>query len=241
MFCSKCGSSNSEASRFCAECGARLARDDKSTASISSERPVERAGADAAAGPAAAEEFYKAAIGPHRQDYYLRKFAQFDRGEGRLSWNWPALFVTLYWLIYRKMWLKALVYFLLPYLVAIALGIASGVSGSDGSAVAAGYLLFLAATFIVPPLYADAVYHKHCKKKIDEAKLNFSDDRSRLMAVQKGGGVSRILMILIAVFVLISMIGILAAVAIPAYQRYVERARAAQQDQSHLVLPAEQR
>lgn len=241
MFCSKCGSPNSESSSLCAKCGTPLARVDQSTATVPEARSVERAGADAALASITTEEFYKAAIGPHKQDYYLNKFARFDRGEARWSWNWPAFFVTLYWMIYRKMWLNALGYFALPYVIAVALAVAGAASGSD-SLIGVGYVLFLAATFILPPMYGDALYHRHCRKKIDAAKRNasYGDDRSRLMAVAKSGGVSRVLMILGGILIAITMIGILAAVAIPAYQQYVKKARAVEYERSNAVLPIEQ-
>lgn len=42
-------------------------------------------------------------IGPNRQRYYLEQFARFDaRGGIGASWNWPAFFVTFFWLIYRN-------------------------------------------------------------------------------------------------------------------------------------------
>ena len=56
-------------------------------------------------------ELYRAAIGPHGQDYYMRQFAKFDaHGKTGVSWHWPAYWATLNWLIYRKMWGWALAY-----------------------------------------------------------------------------------------------------------------------------------
>src|SRR5262245_42760869 len=95
MFCSKCGAPAAvTGARFCAKCGSSL---------------------DAAAEPAMPDrgevEYVEAAIGPHNRDYYLPKFERFGSGGGYASWNWPALFVPLLWMLYRKMWLFAAIYF----------------------------------------------------------------------------------------------------------------------------------
>lgn len=242
MFCSNCGSSNSDSSKFCTECGAPLARNDQSTATLVKEGPIEQAGENRLHDPVKAEEFYKAAIGPHNQDYYLKKFARFDSGEDCWSWNWAPFFLTFHWLIYRKMWLNALIYFLLPYVAAILLASASVASGSDSDIMAVGSFLYIAATFIFPPMYADTLYHRYCKKKIEVLKLNssFSDDASRLSALRKSGGVSKIMMVVGALFVSITLIGIAAAVAIPAYQTYVDKTKAAEHERSNVALPIEQ-
>jgi len=46
---------------------------------------------------------YDAVIGP-RADYYRPRFEDFDANGARLSWNWPAFFVTTIWFVYRGMW-----------------------------------------------------------------------------------------------------------------------------------------
>ncbi|MFZ5908377.1 MAG: DUF2628 domain-containing protein [Nitrospirota bacterium] len=66
---------------------------------------------------------------------YLVKFRKFSvNGIDRFSatWHWPAFFVGFWWLLYRKMYLWALVYFILlfvPY-ANIAAWIALAVSGN---------------------------------------------------------------------------------------------------------------
>ena len=46
---------------------------------------------------------YESAIGPNT-GYYLTRFAEFDAGESKAGWHWPAFFATSGWFIYRKMW-----------------------------------------------------------------------------------------------------------------------------------------
>jgi len=217
MFCPKCGTSNNDSSKFCSSCGNSLSALAGSQSS-SQDYSVNQG------------EFYKAAIGPKNQDYYLTRFLRFDQeGKAGGSWHWPAFFLTFYWLLYRKMWLNALVYFLSPYLLLIPVGIISVVFGKGGEVlVGLGYVLYLIAIFIVPPIYANALYYKHCNKKIAEVKTNTKDTQRQLGEVSGKGGTSNVILIFVCIFMFIAVIGILAAIAIPAYSDYTNRVRTAQ-------------
>jgi len=217
MFCPKCGNSNDDSAKFCSGCGSVLPQAIKDV-------PPPQTENDAPRNP---DEFYKAIVGPKNQDYYLNQFSRFDsNGKVDASWHWPAFFVTFYWFLYRKMWLNALIYFFLPYLVMILLGIAAAVVGNSADTVISiSYGLFLIALFVLPPMYANALYYKHCKKKITEASLSSQDLQRRLGELSGKGGTSNVVLIFVLVFVFIAFIGILAAIAIPAYQDYTTKAR----------------
>jgi hypothetical protein len=145
MFCPKCGASNDAAAAFCAACGDVL--------------PLPAGGFQQAQGTsnesAGLGEYYKAVLGPKNQDYYLRQFARFD-ADGKVSatWHWPAFFVTFYWMLYRKMWLFALVYFILPYLYLGLVGAIAGATGHTANMlVGGGYVLyFLGIVFLLPSM-----------------------------------------------------------------------------------------
>lgn len=178
----------------------------------------------------ATEEFHRTAIGPKNQDYYLRHFARFDSaGKVGISWHWPAFFVNFWWLLYRKMWLNALIYFFLPYLVMILLGIASAVVGdSSGAIINIGNLAYLAAISVLLPMYANALYYKHCTSKITEVRTSSHNVQRQLGELSAKGGTSNVAVIVLLIFMFTSIIGILAAIAIPAYQGYIARARLAE-------------
>jgi cell division septation protein DedD len=54
---------------------------------------------------------YSAAIGPISVDYYLPVFTRFEAlGRLCLAWNWAACLYTVNWMIFRGLWLAALVY-----------------------------------------------------------------------------------------------------------------------------------
>jgi type II secretory pathway pseudopilin PulG len=215
MFCAKCGNKNEDTSKHCSNCGFSLNQS-------SNIETVKTELTD--------EELYKAYIGSSNQDYYLNHFKRFDAdGKTSATWHWPAFFVTFYWLLYRKMWLQALAYFVSPYIAMIFIGILAGIAGeSAGIIVAILYLAFYVAIFVLPGMYANAFYYLHCKKKIAEVTArNLSAERT-LGELTGLGNTSNAGLIIALVFVGIAMIGILAAIAIPAYQDYTTRARLTQ-------------
>lgn len=220
MFCSQCGTSNDNSAKFCSGCGSSLVTTKDSNVEV---RTFVKS-----------DDFYKAIIGSKSQNYYLPIFKRFDdNGKIGISWNWAAFFITFYWLLYRKMWLNALIYFLLPYLGLIPLSIIAAIAESNNSAGMAiiaglGYLIYFLALFILPPLYANALYYKHCQKKIAETKATSNDTQRQLGELAGKGGTSNIAAILIGLVVIFAVIGVLAAISIPAYQDYVMRSRLVQ-------------
>jgi type II secretory pathway pseudopilin PulG len=219
MFCQKCGNSNNISAKFCSSCGSALPHSVKNNSSTQAEIDV----------PDNSGEFYKAVVGPKNQDYYLSQFSRFDdNGKVSASWHWPAFFVTFYWFLYRKMWLNALIYFFLPYLVMILLGIAAAVAGNSANTIMGiGYVLFLIVLYLLLPMYANALYYNHCKKIITETRVSSQDLQRRLGELSGKGGTSNVALIVVLIFVFIAFIGILAAIAIPAYQDYTTKARMA--------------
>ncbi len=94
--------------------------------------------------PLTAEEL-TAYIGP-KADRYMRRFGKFTRtGTTRFgfSWNNPAAFLGLWWYLYRKMYVWALVDFVLSVLLGWTLFVP--ILWSVARAVTADYLYFLQA------------------------------------------------------------------------------------------------
>lgn len=209
MHCTHCGHEAGTEARFCRDCGQPL------------EAPV--------LGEA---DFYKAAIGPNNTAYYLQRFAEFDRrGKAGIGWHWPAFLVTFYWLLYRKMWLNAFLYWLSPYVLMVPFFVLVALLGDDQAGVVVfvvGYVLYIAAFMLLPPLFGDALYYRHCKAKIAEVRQAGGSPERQLGELAGKGGTSNVAIFILLGFGLLMMLAVLAAIAIPAYQDYTVRAKIAQ-------------
>ncbi len=170
----------------------------------------------------AEREYFEAAVGYNNTDYYLQRFERFQREGIKPTWNWAACFFTLGWLLYRKMWLIALLYFLLPIPVNILSTLLGAVSDTAVLVLLAVQLGFL---FIVIPMFANAVYFRHVSNRLATAEARFEEPEKRLGMLREGGGTSTTAVLLVLVPLFIAVLGILAAVAIPQYQQFVVKAR----------------
>ena len=169
------------------------------------------------------EEAWAAVIGDANTHYYLTRFDRLAHGDSG-GWHWPGFLVTWYWMLYRKMWVPALVYFFAPYLFVAVFGIVAA-----GSPVLAGilYLAWIAAWLIGPGMMANGWYYKHCMNKIRDVRARGGSKDQMLARMEAAGGTSNILVIILAVLGIIMVVGILAAVALPAYQQYGFKAKVA--------------
>jgi Tfp pilus assembly major pilin PilA len=183
-----------------------------------------------ATAPDGIEDLYRAAVGEKKADFYVPRFRAFDQpGSSKVSWNWPAFFVSFPWMLYRRMYVPALLYFVaLPIALAIFGIIALLTLGEEiGSLLQT--LVGLGATFVIVPMFANALYHRSVRKRIQQV-IDASPSREaaeqRLIgqsSVASGGMIAVIVLVC-----LIPFIGILAAIAIPAYQDYTIRAQVAE-------------
>lgn len=108
-------------------------------------------------------------------DAYRLKFSELHDNDGRfkVQWHWPAFFITVPWLIYRKMYIPIPVYFgisillslLLPPLVQMIIGLA------------------------IPGLLGNYLYFVHARKKIGKIAAT---DMDRQHAIANAGGVNSI-------------------------------------------------
>ena len=137
-----------------------------------------------------------------------------------------AFFITFYWLLYRKMWLAALLYFILPYVCTSVLGLITSLLGESRGLMMLGcYLAYTLAILLLPPLFANALYYRHCQSKIRKAEALHSERQRQLGYLSAKGGTSSIILFVVLIVGFIAVIGILAAIAIPAYHDYTQRSK----------------
>jgi hypothetical protein len=188
-YCTKCGKEVAEGSSFCRNCGDKLSniQSDIQSARVSS---------------VITEQEYGSFIG-NNADKYLTKFRKFNiDGIDSFSptWHWPAFFVPCFWMLYRKLYLWALLVFVLSIIpfVNFILMIVFGITGNY-------------------------IYYKHTKKKLLEINLiPSSSDVQRAVNIAHQGGVNNVVVIL-GPILLIAVVGILAAIAIPQFTAYRTR------------------
>jgi len=167
-------------------------------------------------------------VGPRYESFYADKFAKFERG-GSASWNWPAFFLTAFWLLYRKMWAYGLSYwFLLPIVLAtLATVVAFTVSDPVNSLIAFNiiyYGIYSVLSLIIVPMYANRLYYRHAQKKMARVALRFPSPDQQALELARAGGTSNVVLIILPL-ILVALIGIIAAISIPAYQDYTVRAQ----------------
>lgn len=225
MFCPKCGLGNPDTAQFCEGCGNKLPTPNYGSVQLGKDGYSSQPSYSN-------KDYYEAFIGEKNQHYYLQKFQQFDRdGKTSITWHWPAFFVAFYWMLYRKMWLNAFLYFISPYLALFVGGIIIGVLGAVLGEHAASSLSVLLVTvfyigiFVVPAMYANTWYYKHAKKKIAETEMYANNPQKRFGILAGRGGTGSVVLFIILFFGLVAMIGIMAAIAIPAYQDYVNKSK----------------
>lgn len=172
------------------------------------------------------EELYRHAVGERKAGYYLPLFYRFDQGSSRVSWNWPALFVTFFWLLYRRMYGLALGYLLLwPIVLVVLLGVTTLLVGAAVAGVLY-WLLTLAAQFVVAPMFANAVYHWHVKRRIARLAADAPSHEALVQRLIGQASTAGTAVVIGAVaFYGVVVLGILAGIAVPAYQDYTIRAQ----------------
>ncbi|MGH8262321.1 MAG: pilin [Steroidobacteraceae bacterium] len=166
---------------------------------------------------------YGAAVGP-RAHFYVPKFLRFDAGESRISWNWPAFFIGVLWMLYRRMWSTAVYLFL----ISLGLGLIEGLILERFLGERTSDLISYATTLIcmiVVGVFANTLYHARIKRRIAQLVQSGRDEFQVVRALERGPHTSWAGVIIVAVFLVVAFIGIIAAIAIPAYQDYTIRAQ----------------
>ncbi|EEF79468.1 hypothetical protein MDMS009_2055 [Methylophaga thiooxydans DMS010] len=228
MFCTQCGEQLADSARFCFNCGEATQKTDLSLADdrepkiVMSQRDNLEVSEGAEPEPIinTKDALYHAAIGHKYEDYYRDGFDRFAReGNTGASWNWPAFFFSLYWMLYRKMWYPAAGYFLAGILITII----ALPTAKDGAGVTTVDIVYLVGAFIIFPMYANALYYKKCNELIATARFNHPNPNEQLSYLKRKGRTSSIVWVLIALCVVLTLLGILGAITVPAYQDYSTR------------------
>ncbi len=181
-------------------------------------------------------EAWAAVIGPRHTAYYLTRFEEQFRTAKPARWHWPAFFITTYWLLYRKLWGWTALYYVVPSIAAMILSfVLALLFPHNGTVQAAMWIGYWVLLFVVPPLVANPLYYKRCKRILEREAAGVSRERW-LARVETKGGTSNLAVILVVLFAIVAVLGVFAAIAIPAYHDYTRRARSAEATGQRLRL-----
>lgn len=116
----------------------------------------------------------RAFVGPN-PDYYLERWHRVQpEGSRALGWNWPAFFLTISWLLYRRMyrWFWIAIAVWLGYAIIVGLAIVVALQqGARGTALVFDVVLFGILPWFVPVIfgiYGSYWYYLHARRQINQ-------------------------------------------------------------------------
>ena len=171
--------------------------------------------------PRVTEQDFSDFIGINANEY-LPKFKKFNSGDSSVTWHWPAFLLSFWWMLYRKLYLWALVLsilYIVPGLFSFFLGVLYIVSGLSSNVL---FWLGVLLTNILFGMFGNYIYYKHAKKKIIElkSKVKFADTSDPSTVLQRAGGVNRWVRVVVIIVLVIILLGICAAILIPQITTY---------------------
>lgn len=180
ILCSKCGASNEAGSAFCTKCGNSLAKTEVVDHISNNESYTQ-------------EEL--SLFLEKNQSYYLEKFNLIEKTGDKKAWNWCSFLIGGYWMLYRKMYVQAIIYIIANLIL--------------GCIPFVGWALSLALC-VGLGILGNSLYLDHVKKTFTE--IGCADSNMRSTLINKKGGTNLVLPILLAVIPVI--IGIIASIFI---------------------------
>ena len=150
MFCTNCGTKIEDNALFCHNCGTGVVRKETYTQSSANAEFSEEKAEETAKNKTVDAEFVgtevsgdfidddvEKLIGDKKFDYYINRFAEMKQKNKKAGWNWCAFLFGPAWMIYRKMYVYAAIYWLASilllskiFLIDIFISVAAGVYGN---------------------------------------------------------------------------------------------------------------
>ena len=162
--------------------------------------------------------------GPKNSHYFTHSFRGYAAG-GSVKWNWPVFFITLPWLLYRKMWLYSLGYMICVPIVLMIIARVAALAVGTGAGISIYYVPYFVVAFILAPMFATRLYYAHARNKIGNIRARTPSVEEQRLEVARAGSTSVIGSIAAAFLPLIALIGIITAISIPGYGDYTVRAQ----------------
>lgn len=190
VFCSACGTKNTSISSFYSNCGSELVSNKQNIDYKKDNTNIQSNVSSNTNNYSDLDDVMKF-VGKNT-GYYQNKFDTITKTGSKITWNWAAFFLNIYWLLYRKMYLQAGGLFLITVVLNCIPYI--------------GWLVSIGVT-IAFGMYANSIYLDHIQKKLIE--INSLDYSQREFAIQKKGGTNLVLPLAIVIgMVLLTIIAI---------------------------------
>jgi hypothetical protein len=150
-YCSKCGNEVAEGSSFCSNCKEEMGNIGNNLQNPSVSAKI-------------TDKDFATFIGKNAS-LYITKFKKFNTGgldKFAPTWHWPACFVTVYWLLYRRLYLWALLIFCLSLITNLLIHYYIFLSPVWGWIIC---IIYSIIWFITCGITANYLYYRHAKKK----------------------------------------------------------------------------
>lgn len=187
VYCSNCGTKQSEGASFCHACGHQVVG--KSTAKFETEtreihnheqQPGHRLSAETKSTQVplltesdTKEKYLRHYVGAKKVDYYFIKWRK-----GKISWNWAAFFLNIFWLGYRKMYGMVLT-ILGTYIAIILLTVLLDLGELLNAGIGLGIAVFLG-------MYGNQLYKDHALKQVKKLQEQHGE-RAGVYLARYGG------------------------------------------------------
>lgn len=125
--------------------------------------------------------------------YYMHQWAKFENLDRKISWNWPAFFFGWSWMMYRKMYIPALVLFIIEWVVLeCSRFFLVDFSLTNILLMGISVFVFYVIYSICTGLFGNYVYYLHASKKITTVLDSMGTDTHKIIEhnVRKVGGTS---------------------------------------------------
>ena len=177
IVCSKCGHSNEINNLFCSKCGNSLTKVDVVIDNTNNNESC---------------NYTKDELNlflEKNQSYYVEKFNLIEKTGDRKAWNWCSFLLVGYWMLYRKMYVQAIIYIIANLIL--------------GCIPFIGWILTV-ILWVCAGIFANSLYLDHIKNTF--IQIACADSNMRSILINKKGGTNLVLPIVLAI---IPAIGVL--------------------------------
>ncbi len=183
IFCSDCGAKNSAITLYCSNCGKQIVSNKQNIEYEKSNNTLNNVNSNPKS-YSSTDDIMK--FVSQNIYFYQEKFNLINKTGKKITWNWAAFFLSIYWMLYRKMYLQTGGIFLLSIILTCIPYV--------------GYLLSLSLGIIICiilGMYGNYMYLNHIERKLKE--IDYLNNYERDAVISRKGGVNLVLPIVIAI------------------------------------------